>query len=137
MALALAAVCVTVFTGCVYPTSSRPACADAVLDDWTRGALDSGHPLGCYDAAIDALPEDLRAYTSAANDISRAAISASRAGTFVAAEGDASPRRLSTAAAEGDSLRAFPLRVVLLAALVTALVASGLAASLIRRRRAR
>src|SRR4026208_228914 len=58
--------------------AARPACADAVLHDWTKGTLGSGYAPECYEAAIDALPEDLRAYTSAAHDTTRAAISASR-----------------------------------------------------------
>src|SRR5262245_17127852 len=54
-------------------TAARPACADAVLHDWTTGTLGSDYAPECYQAAIDALPEDLRAYTSAADDINRAA----------------------------------------------------------------
>jgi hypothetical protein len=137
--LALVAAVLAVLTGCMYnPVSSRPACADAVLDDWSKGALDSVvHPLDCYDAAIDALPEDLRAYTSAADDISRAAIAANRASASVATDGDSSQARQLAATPESEGLRTVPRQVVLLVVLVTLLVASGLAASVIRRRRAR
>jgi hypothetical protein len=120
---------VAVAAGCAYPSVARPACADAVLDDWTKGTLDSTYPADCYDAAIDALPEDLRSYTTAADDISRAAMAASR---------EAAPtRQLASAPVERESVSGFPFAVVLLAATVTLLVASGLGASLIRRRRAR
>ena len=49
------------------------ACAAAVLDDWgENGQVDERYDDGCYLAAIDTLPEDVRAYTSAADDILRA-----------------------------------------------------------------
>ena len=61
------AVAVIAFVACGAGTAARPACADAVLHDWTKGTLGSGYAPECYEAAIDALPEDLRAYTSAAD----------------------------------------------------------------------
>ncbi|HUG64803.1 MAG TPA: hypothetical protein VMK83_06255 [Gaiellaceae bacterium] len=128
-AFGLAAAVLVLSAGCAYPAASRLACADAVLDDWTKGALGATYSADCYDAAIDALPEDLRAYTTAADDISRAAVAASRA--------DVPQRQLAAATVENGELRAFPLQVVLLAALVALLVTGGTVASLIRRRRAR
>lgn len=128
-AFALAAIALVVFAGCAYPASSRPACAGAILDDWTKGALQSTYPADCYDAAIDALPEDLRAYTTAADDITRAAIVASRAG--------GPKRQLAAAPVVSGEARAFPFQVAFLATLVTVLVAAGLVASLLRRRRSR
>ena len=113
--------------------AARPACAEAVLDDWTAGTLDSSHSPECYEAAIDALPEDLRAYTTAADDITRAEITASRA-----ADENVAPRRLAGEPVAGDdSLRAFPTEVVVLGAVLAVLVSGGLAAALVRRRRER
>ena len=132
-ALAISIAVLTAFAGCGYPVASSSACADAVLDDWTRGALDSVYPPDCYQDAIEALPEDLRAYSTAADDISRAANAASRT--------DVSARRLAASPVENpvanDDLRAFPSQVVLIAAFAAALAAGGVAASLIRRRRTR
>ena len=112
------------------------ACADAVLDDWTRGTLGSGYAPECYEAAIDALPEDLRAYTTAADDITRAAIAANR-NEDVVATGSQSDRQLADIPAEGDELRSFPTEVALLVGLLTVLFSCGLAAALLRRRRGR
>ena len=112
------------------------ACADAVLDDWTRGTLGSGYAPECYEAAIDALPEDLRAYTTAADDITRAAIAANR-NEDVVATGSQSDRQLADTPAEGDELRSFPTEVAVLAGLLTVLFSCGLAAALLRRRRGR
>jgi len=129
LVLAFAALALVVASGCAYPAAARPACADEILEDWTNGALQSSYPADCYDAAIDALPEDLRAYTSAADDISRAAVEASR---------DTPTRQLASApAGDTTTVRAFPVEIVFLVALVMALTAAGLGAALLRRRRPR
>src|SRR6188508_3038059 len=78
--LAVAAVAVLAFAAPASADSSRLDCGVAVLDAWTKGTLGPGYSPECYEEAIDALPEDLRAYTSAADDITRAGIAASRAG---------------------------------------------------------
>lgn len=129
LVLAIAAVALLVAAGCAYPSTARPACADAILEDWTRGVLEPSYPADCYDAAIDTLPEDLRAYTTAAEDISRVAIEASR---------DAGPtRRLASASTADADVRTFPVEIALLGALMTVLTAAGIAASFLRRRRSR
>lgn len=122
LALAVAGV------GCTYAAAARPACADAILEDWATGALKASYPPDCYDAAIEALPEDLRAYTSATDDISRVAVAASR---------EAPTRQLASVPAADASVRAFPAEIALLAALAAALAATGLGAALLRRRRPR
>lgn len=48
-------------------------CAQQIIDDWWADAdIDGVYPVHCYREAIDALPEDLAAYSSAADDIQRA-----------------------------------------------------------------
>lgn len=126
--LAMAALALLVAAGCAYPSMGRPACADAILEDWTQGVLEPTYPADCYDAAIDALPEDLRAYTTAADDISRAAAEATRGSPV---------RQLASASPADTSVRAFPTEIAVLVALVTALALTGLGAALVRRRRAR
>jgi hypothetical protein len=125
-ALALATVAAVVLAGCGYGNDGRPACADSVLDAWTKGTLDATYSPGCYDAAIDALPEDLRAYTTAADDIARVAIAATRS--------PASSRQVADAGGESDP-GAFPTEVVLLVGLLLVTGACGLGAALLRRRR--
>lgn len=127
-ALAIAAIGIVSAAVNAAPVSARPDCVDTILVEWTNGALTAKHPIDCYEAAIDALPEDLRSYTSAAEDISRALTAANR-----------NDRQLAAAPvmAESEDVRAFPALVVVLTALAGLLAASGLAASLIRRRRAR
>ena len=63
-----------VLTGCgpfEQPQAER-ACGKAVLSDWADGRIDSNYPDPCYQAAIAGLPEDLRAYSTARDDIARA-----------------------------------------------------------------
>ena len=60
------------------PQAER-ACGQAVLTDWADGMIDDTYPGPCYLAAIEDLPEDVRAYTSAKDDISRE-LQASRGG---------------------------------------------------------
>ena len=127
--LAIIASALVVAAGCAYPSAARPACADAILEDWTNGVLQPSYPADCYDAAIDALPDDLRAYTTAADDISRTAVAANR---------ETPTRHLASSTPAADtSVRAFPAEIAFLAALVTALAATGIGAEVLRRRRAR
>ncbi len=130
--------------GCGYPAAAKPACADAVLKDWSNGSLGADYSQDCYHAAIEALPEDLRSYTSAAEDIERAATAANRAdGPVILQQGESSPRQVPAsetarvADANGDGLRAFPIAVGLLGAAVILLGAAGVVASVVRRRRPR
>ena len=53
--------------------SAAPPCAQAMLADWLDdGRIDRIYALPCYEAAIDAIPDDLRDYTDAADVIARA-----------------------------------------------------------------
>lgn len=115
-------------------------CGEAVLRDWADGSIDDAYPADCYHAAIDSLPEDVRTYTSAVDDITRASQS-TKGGEALPAE--AAPgradRRLSVAPVEpaetaaGRSLRAPPLPLLLVAALGLLLLAGGFAATVTRR----
>ena len=53
--------------------SAAPPCAEAVLADWLDDSrIDRVYALPCYEAAIDAIPQDLEDYTDAADVIARA-----------------------------------------------------------------
>jgi hypothetical protein len=55
------------------PAAGASACAKRVIDDWyDNGRVDGTYPVHCYDDAIDALPRDVRDYSSAKDDIQRA-----------------------------------------------------------------
>jgi hypothetical protein len=109
------------------PASAARSCGEAVLRDWADGTIDRTHPRRCYRDALDSMPEDLRIYSSAEDDIRRALLNAETASGARAPR--AQPRRTlaaherrRAAAAEraaggGDGL---PLPLPLLAAVAVA-----------------
>lgn len=69
--------------GVVALSVSGPAaaasCGKRVIDDWyADGRVDGTYALHCYDDAIEALPRDVRDYSSAKEDIERAMQAAMR-----------------------------------------------------------
>jgi hypothetical protein len=54
------------------PAQGAPTCGDAVVHDWSDGRIDGRYAPRCYGEAIESLPEDMRAYTTAADDIALA-----------------------------------------------------------------
>jgi len=134
MMVAVAALAVLTFAGFAPASSGKTDCADAVLDDWARGTLGSGYSPDCYERAIDALPEDLRAYTTAADDITRAGIAAGRAADVRVSR---NARQLADTPVPEAQLRAFPTEVAVLGGVLAVLLPAGLAAALLRRWRGR
>jgi hypothetical protein len=68
------AIAVLVAVALVAPPAgqaSRP-CGDAVVSDWADGHIDGRYAPRCYGDALDGLPEDVRAYSTAADDIAQA-----------------------------------------------------------------
>jgi hypothetical protein len=61
---------VVIFAGAA---AAANACAQDVISDWAdNGTVDETYPVACYENAIAQLPEDLRSYSTAAEDINRA-----------------------------------------------------------------
>src|SRR2546430_17609310 len=54
------------------PTAAAANCGTAVLKDWADGKLDRAYPVKGYQDALDAMPEDMRSYATAPDDIKRA-----------------------------------------------------------------
>src|SRR5256714_2611398 len=57
------------YTGAAGAT---PSCGSRVLSDWSDGRIDNTYPVSCYRQALAKLPEDVRVYSSAQTDITRA-----------------------------------------------------------------
>lgn len=75
----LAAACVAV----AAPSgahAAKPPCGVAVLKDWADGKLSRSYPVRCYQDALNRMPEDMRSYTTAPDDIQRALLARLRAG---------------------------------------------------------
>ena len=136
-------------------TSSR--CGAEVLKDWSDGKLDRSYPVRCYQNALDGMPEDMRSYTTAPDDIQRALLARLRAGRthHVGSSAPAAPRRTMTqaeraarhdpnrealSAAGLDAMgaaRGIPLPLVILATIGLVLLAAGSGGFALRRLRAR
>jgi hypothetical protein len=52
--------------------AAGPGCAQTVIKDWASGGLKGSYPVRCYRQALAALPEDVRIYSSAPDDIRHA-----------------------------------------------------------------
>lgn len=71
-------------------------CWKKVLNDWSNGRAIASYPLHCYRDAIRHLPEDLRDYSSAADDIN-AALQAQ-----IAKRGTRSPQSVNSSSSNGN-----------------------------------
>jgi hypothetical protein len=59
---------------------AAPACANRVIHDWAaNGRVTGTYDAACYLAAIRGLPEDLRAYSTAPDDLHNAFVRALQA----------------------------------------------------------
>ncbi len=144
------------------PASAAPSCARQVIDDWyDDGRVDRTYPLHCYDDAIEALPPDVRDYSSAKEDIQRALQARMRNEPAPPASTDPSPGGGTTAKppknqtttdvsnpknenppeasgdVETDSASSVPIPLLVLAGLALLLIAGGSAGYFIRRHQGR
>jgi hypothetical protein len=67
--LATTAVLLGLALAAVAPAQGAPTCGDAVVSDWSDGRIEGRYQPHCYGEAIESLPEDVRAYSTAAEDI--------------------------------------------------------------------
>jgi hypothetical protein len=140
------------------PASAAPSCARQVIDDWyDDGRVDRTYPLHCYDDAIEALPPDVRDYSSAKEDIQRALQARMRNEPAPSATTDPSPgtgtnptkppkNQTTTESTpknenppeasgevDSDSASSVPIPLLVLAGLALLLIAGGSAGYFIRR----
>jgi hypothetical protein len=132
----------------IPPTAGAASCGTAVLKDWADGKLDRAYPVKCYQDALDAMPEDMRSYTTAPDDIKRALLARVRATRTHHGELRARSRHVTAAprttarealSAAGVTTRAtgIPLPLVVIAAVGVVLLLGGSAGLLGRFRAAR
>jgi hypothetical protein len=129
------------------PTAAAAGCGTAVLKDWADGKLDRTYPVKCYHDALVAMPEDMRSYTTASDDIQRALLARLRATRTHhgqlrgrARQATAAPRTTAREAlsAAGVTTRAtgIPLPLIVIAAVGVVLLLAGSSGLLGRRVRA-
>jgi hypothetical protein len=143
------------------PAGAAPSCGRQVIDDWyDDGRVDRTYELHCYDDAIEALPEDVKTYSSAKEDIQRALQARMRnepsppASTDPtpgggqttkppkppknqATTGEIDPKEETTPEAaapiDGDSASSVPIPLLVLGGLALLLIAGGSAGYFVRR----
>jgi len=101
------------------------SCETRLLSDWHDGRIDGVYPVACYRGALTNMPEDLRIYSTAESDITRALQARVRAAPVRAAPVRAAPVRAAVPAG-GPDRRVSPWLVVAITASV--LVAGSLVA---------
>ena len=52
--------------------SAKEQCWQELVEDWSDGAISNLYPIRCYRQALQNMPEDVRLYSSASDDINRA-----------------------------------------------------------------
>jgi hypothetical protein len=52
--------------------SAKEECWQELVEDWSDGAISNLYPISCYREALKNMPEDVRLYSSAGDDINRA-----------------------------------------------------------------
>ena len=107
------------------PAAGATGCRQQVIDDWSAdGRIDRVYGLACYEAAIGALPPDIRDYTDASDEIERALSLAVRAKTGPPTDGPSSSlaaaRPLATSASAG-----IPLSLLAFGGLAAGTLAAG------------
>jgi hypothetical protein len=119
--------------GAPAPAAAR-ACWQQVVTDWTDGHIDRVYAPRCYRDAIRHLPEDLRSYSSAADDISRALLQS----TDARRGSDVLDRRLAAAGPPRPRTSSFPVAAVIVGGLgsIVSLLGAVCVVLVVRRRRA-
>jgi hypothetical protein len=129
------------------PAAAAAGCGSAVLKDWADGKLDRAYPVKCYQDALDAMPEDMRSYTTASDDIKRALLARLRTtrthhgelrgrSRHVTAAPRATAREALSAASVTAGATGIPLPLIVIAATGSVLLLAGSAGLLGRRFRA-
>jgi hypothetical protein len=69
---AMAAIAGLMALACTATAGAAQSCASRVIADWKDGRIDKTYAVTCYRKALAKLPEDVRVYSSAQTDITRA-----------------------------------------------------------------
>jgi hypothetical protein len=133
--LVLAAAGVAILLATAAPAHAAPICWRALLSDWSDGSIDRTYAPRCYTTALARLPDDIRLYSSAEDDIGRALALTVRRTT--SARTTASARATHTVrpavARAADVQKAVPARLVVAAAGAVALAGAAAGYGLRRR----
>jgi hypothetical protein len=129
----LATVAAIAFVAWVPTGSAAKPCWQVLVRDWADGAISNLYPIHCYRQALQNMPEDVRLYSNASDDINRALAGQAVKRSIAGAEGGSASKPAVTAAAVADDdMSSAPL--VLAASLAALLALAGGAGYLARRK---
>jgi hypothetical protein len=112
---ALLSLALVIFAAATSGTAAaKSSCASRLIADWQDGRIDRTYPVPCYRQALASLPEDVRVYSTATSDITRALHARL-----------ASPRRTTAASTAGSGGGGDVSTLVVLAIAGVVLVAAG------------
>lgn len=135
---ALAAALLGALVASTGASAASPPCAAAILAEWLdTNEVENVYPLECYQAAIDAIPQDLEDYTNAADVIARAFQRAAGRRLDRRPQGPVEPPLEPAAAPNVDtaSSTGIPIPLLVLGGMSLALLVSGGVGYVSRRRR--
>jgi hypothetical protein len=92
------------------PAAAATPCWRQVVDDWFDGRIDGTYAPHCYQDALQHLPADARAYTTAASDIQRALLASIRTRRAPARRAVSSPGTRSLESVRRPEPSAIPVR---------------------------
>jgi hypothetical protein len=136
VAVAAAAVAVAA-VGAPAAAGGSTACAAQLLEDWYDGRIDGVYGVECYRDALDSLPEDVRAYSSASDDITRALHGRLGARSIGGGKNRQKSAAPAPAAVEESRWRSLPLPLLSVLSVALALAAAASARAFLARRAAR
>ena len=99
---------------------AKTGCASSLFSDWRDGRIDGTYSVKCYRTALAQLPEDLRIYSSAESDITRALLARSQ-------ETLAAPAKAQEPTQSGDGDGVSPLLVLAIVGAILAVTGSAFA----------
>jgi hypothetical protein len=134
------------------PAGAASDCGAAVIKDWRNARLHANYAPACYRQALRELPEDIRIYSTAEDDINRALIASlakkattaytSKVGavkgvvrTLASTKSSNAVRKEAARAAADPSASAVPITVLVFGAGALVLVATAVASVVVRRLR--
>ena len=100
---------------------AKPDCVSTLLNDWRDSRIDGTYSVDCYRTALAQLPEDLRIYSSAESEITRALLARSQATSAAPAKAQEPTR----SAGGGDGVS--PLLVLAIVGAILAVTGSAFA----------
>jgi hypothetical protein len=101
---------------------AKTGCVSRLLADWRDGRIDGTYSVACYRTALAHLPEDVRIYSSAENDIKRALVARSK----VVLASPAKAQKPSRSGSDGGN-GVSPLLVLAIAGAILAVAGSAFA----------